>query len=332
MIRIIAFIVLISAFLCSFAFAAEPVPVIFDTDMDSDCDDAAALAMIHAFADRGEISILATPISARYLWSGACVDAINTYFGRPDIPIGIPKATPNKQGSRYAKIIAEEFPHDYPHSATQPDALDIYRTVLATAADHSVVLITVGDVTNVRDLLVSPSDQHSPLTGMELAKLKIKHWYCMGSRYPSEMDPNPWGNFKMDPQATTTAIRDWPGDITFTGGQEFAWSLATGARLSELPQHNPVRRTYEIFFNGQVKNQHSADQIAVMIAVRGTGHPWKLVTKGHNHIFENGNHEWRETPDNPHQQYISALADGVKSSEVAQEMDVLMLHLPAGQK
>jgi len=115
--------------------ATEPLPVIFDTDMDSDCDDAGALALLHALADRGEIRILATTVSARHRWSGPCVDVINTYFGRSDLPIGIPPATPNKQGSRYAEAIAKEFPHDFPADGKWPSAVDVYRRVLAAQAD-----------------------------------------------------------------------------------------------------------------------------------------------------------------------------------------------------
>ena len=40
-------------------FAAEPTPVIFDTDMANDCDDAGALAVLNALADKGEARILA---------------------------------------------------------------------------------------------------------------------------------------------------------------------------------------------------------------------------------------------------------------------------------
>ncbi len=36
-----------------------PVHVILDTDIGSDCDDAGALAVLHALADRGEVEILA---------------------------------------------------------------------------------------------------------------------------------------------------------------------------------------------------------------------------------------------------------------------------------
>ena len=48
----------------------EPVSLIFDTDMDTDCDDAAALAMVHALHQRREIRLLGTMISSRYVWAG----------------------------------------------------------------------------------------------------------------------------------------------------------------------------------------------------------------------------------------------------------------------
>jgi hypothetical protein len=316
------------ALLAGGARAAEPVNVIFDTDMDSDCDDLGALAMLHALADQGEVRLLATPVSARHRFSGACVDAINTYFGRPDVPTGIPAATPNKQGSKFAETIAREFPHDYPTEGEQPAALGVYRRTLAAQPDGSVTLITVGDLTNVRDLLVSPADAASPLTGEELARSKVKNWFCMGSRYPADLDPKAWGNFKMDPQATVEAVRKWPGMLTFTGGGTFADLLATGARLKELPPTHPVRRGYELYFQGAVQNRHSADQITVLVAVRGTGKPWDLVTMGHNHIFDNGTHEWRETPDHARQQYISALSAGADPKRVSAEIESLMLHTP----
>jgi len=36
------------------------VPVIFDTDIAPDFDDVGAMALLHAFADKGEVNILAT--------------------------------------------------------------------------------------------------------------------------------------------------------------------------------------------------------------------------------------------------------------------------------
>jgi hypothetical protein len=318
------------------AIAAEPrrpVAIIFDTDMDSDCDDAAALAMLHALADRGEVKILATTVSSQHAWSVPCTDAINTYFGRPDIPIGAPKGPgPKEQGSRYAKQIAAEFAHDLRSTEAAPDATTIYRKTLAAQPDGSVVIVTVGDVTNLRYLLESKADDVSPLDGVELVRTKVKHWVCMGSRYPADLDPKPWGNFKLDPDSTVKAIAGWPTLITFTGGGDFANLVATGQRLRELPANNPVRRVYELYFGGEAKDRHSADLISVLVAARGTGAPWKLVKEGHNFIFPDGRHEWRAMPDDPRHEYISALAEGTDPAAVITEMNTLIMHLPVTKK
>lgn len=306
--------------------AADPVRILFDTDMDSDCDDAGALAMLHALADRGEAKILGTMVSSKHPWSAACVDAINTYFGRPDLPIGAPRGPGAiEQGSKFARRIAEEFPHDM---KTAPDATPLYRSILASQTDSSVVIVTVGDLTNLRYLLESKGDGNSSLTGVELVRRKVRHWVCMGSRYPADLDPKKWGNFKPDAESTVKAIQGWPTLITFTGGGPFAESVATGKRLNDLAPGSPVRRVYELYFQGPAKNRHSADQIALLVAVRGVGAPWKITRGGYNHIFPDGTHEWRAKPDNPLHQYISALDEGSRAADVSRQMEELMLHTP----
>jgi hypothetical protein len=315
------------------AESSRPVAIIFDTDMDSDCDDAAALAMLHALADRGEVRILATTVSSKHAWAVPCTDAINTYFGRPALPIGAPKgAGPREQGSKYAKQIAAEFPHDLRTTSEAPDATEIYRKVLAAEPDGSVVIVTVGDLTNLRYLIESKADAISPLDGIALVRKKVRQWVCMGSRYPADLDPKPWGNFKPDPESTVRAITGWPTLITFTGGGDFANLVATGKRLGELPKNNPVRRVYELYFDGEAKDRHSADLISVHIAARGAGKPWKLVKEGYNFIFPDGRHEWRLTPDNPLHEYVSALADGIQPSAVIAEMNALIMHQPRASR
>ena len=73
--------------LVSPAYSA-PAQIIFDTDMNGDCDDAGTLAMLHTLQDLGECNILAITTS----WGGevipGAIDAINTYYGHPDIPVG----------------------------------------------------------------------------------------------------------------------------------------------------------------------------------------------------------------------------------------------------
>lgn len=54
------------------------VSIILDTDMDTDCDDVGALAMLHALADNGEAEILGIVCDAPTVWGAPCIEAINT--------------------------------------------------------------------------------------------------------------------------------------------------------------------------------------------------------------------------------------------------------------
>jgi hypothetical protein len=315
---------LLAILLLPAARGGDPVPVLFDTDMDSDCDDAGALAMLHAMADAGEVKILATVVSARHRWSAPCVEAINRHYGRPDLPIGVPRGrdTGSKIGSKYAKTIAEEFPGKIKSYDDAPAATDVYRKILAALPDAGAVLVTVGDVTNVRDLLETPADGHSPLGGKELVRKKVRRWVCMGGRYPEHLDPKVYGNFKTDPQATVAAVRDWPGTIHFCGlGEE----IHTGKALRETPATNPVRRVYELYL-GKAPTRPSWDQTALLFAVRPDAPFWKLRTTGYNHIFDNGTNQWRDEPDKDH--VLIEFIPGV-ASKVQETIEALMVRPPA---
>src|SRR6266852_2488659 len=71
------------------AVRAAPVRLIFDTDMGNDVDDAVALAMIHALESRGEAKLLAVTVTKDNRWAAPFIDAMNTFYGRADIPIGV---------------------------------------------------------------------------------------------------------------------------------------------------------------------------------------------------------------------------------------------------
>jgi inosine-uridine nucleoside N-ribohydrolase len=158
----------------------EAVRLIFDTDLESDVDDAGTVALLHALADRGEVKLLAMGISSRHPSSAPCLDALNTYYGRGDIPIGILKGEGGDNGSKYAQTIAKEFPHDLASVEEAPSATSLYRRVLASQPDRSVVIVTVGFLTNVRNLLASGPDDASKLSGEQLVQRKVKAWVCMG--------------------------------------------------------------------------------------------------------------------------------------------------------
>jgi hypothetical protein len=294
--------------------------------MDSDCDDAGALAVLHAMADAGEAEILATVCGARHKWSAPGVEAINRYYGRPDIPIGVPRGrdTGSHQRSRYAETIAREFPGKTKSYDDAPAATEIYRRILSAQPDNSVVIVTVGDVTNMRDLLETKTDAFSEMAGPDLVRRKVKRWVCMGGGYPEHLDPKVYGNFKTDPAAVVAAVSNWPGTIWFTGIGD---DILTGGRLRETPANNPVRRIYEIYL-GNKPTRPSWDLVSVLYAIRPDAPFWKLKTDGYNHIFENGTNQWREQPDKDH--VLVDLKPGT-NDEVQKIFDELMIKPPAGK-
>ncbi|MFW6164192.1 MAG: nucleoside hydrolase [Planctomycetota bacterium] len=307
--------------LAAVAGAGEPVRVIFDTDIMGDVDDVGAVAVLHALAAKGEAKVLAMGVSAKNPHCVPCLDALNTYFGRPDVPIGVVKGKGFKKRSRYSQQIAAEFPHDLNSAADAPDAAALYRKTLAAQPDGSVVVISVGQLTNFRNLLKTDGGEHSTLAGPELVRRKVKLWVCMGGKFPAGRE----ANLIHDGPAAAYAIAHWPTPIVFSGW-EIGVEVLTGGRLAELPESSPVRRAYQLY-NG-LKPHKSWDQTAVLYAVRGTRGGleavWDLHREGRCHVFPDGRNAWRPEPDRPH----AYLVEKMPPAQVARRIEALMLYQP----
>src|SRR5579875_49492 len=92
----------------SLAADREPVRLIFDTDICGDCDDVLALGMIHAFQSRGHCRLLAVTISVDNDQAAPFVDAVNTFYGRTDIPIGVVGQGGVVEKSKYLPMVDEK--------------------------------------------------------------------------------------------------------------------------------------------------------------------------------------------------------------------------------
>jgi inosine-uridine nucleoside N-ribohydrolase len=308
---------------------AEPVPIILDADMESDVDDVGALALLHALADLGEAQILAVMISAANPHSAPCAERINTYYGRGDVPIGNvkgePIARPSKPGqtvlrdSRYARQIAEAFPGKLARGDDAPDAMDLYRRILAEQPDRSVVIVTIGYKTILRDLLTSGADRYSDLNGVDLVRRKVAMWVCMGGNFAKSQTE---ANLVWDAPASTYAIDHWPTPIVFSGW-EIGAAIMTGSTLADVPADSPVRRAYELY-RGQVGGtRESWDQSAVLYAVRGLAGHWSLSPPGRVSAT-NGVSSFQPDPAGNHT-YLIKQAD---PKEIAAELDQLMARTP----
>ena len=156
------------ALICCWAMSAKgqpatkkPVSIIFDSDMGPDYDDVGAIAMLHAFADKGEAKILATIASTNYPSVAGVLNVFNTYFKRADIPIGVPKgkALGLHDWQHWTDTVLARYPHKLKTNNEALDAVKLYRKILATQPNHSITIVTVGFFTNISDLLKSAPDE-----------------------------------------------------------------------------------------------------------------------------------------------------------------------------
>lgn len=299
------------------AFARQPVSIIFDTDIGTDVDDAGALAILHVLADRGEAKILATISANRNRWAAPAIDVINTYYGRPDIPIGSSKTGPDDE--KWYHDFVPKFPHDLVNGADAPDAVTVYRKILAAQPDQSVTIVVVGWLTNMAALLDSPPDEFSPLSGKQLAAAKVRELVAMGGTWPNNKKEGEY-NFHMDGAAAHKVISNWPGKIMFTG---LGMDVMTGARLmAQRSNDHPVRAFYSQFLKAyKVPARSSWDLIAVVYAVRGLDGYFTAVTNGQCVSQEDGSNKWVPGPARNH----GYLVYETPRKELAAVIDELML-------
>lgn len=268
-----------------------PANIILDTDICLDVDDAGAVAVLHALADRGDCHILAVGVCTSVevtdgLWGAACVEVLNTFYGRPDIPIGVsrsPYCVVNRVG-KYAPQVVEAFSHQIRSTEELPDAWRLYRQVLASQPDQSVTVVSIGFLNNLQELLQSQPDLYSDLTGVELVAAKVKEWVCMGGHYPKGKEEF---NFNTYALATQYVLEHWPTQAVFVGG-ELGQQVKTGAILAEKyqPETHPLTMCWQ-FYNGG-RDRSSWDQIAVLYAVYGCSDRFIRSSPGRNSLVITG--------------------------------------------
>jgi purine nucleosidase len=259
--------------------AESPVPVIFDTDICEDCDDVAALAMLHALESRGRCRLVAVTVTADHPLAAPFVDCINTFYGRPDIPIGVVRPGGVKVQSGYVKLAAEKgaagfrYPHDLLDGNDAPDAVTLLRKTLAAAADRSVVVIQVGFSTNLARLLDSPADPSSPLTGIELVAKKVRLLELMAGAFEPIQGNAAYGEYNVirDREAAAVVAARWPTEAVWSGFEiGIALPYPSQSILDDYRDvpHHPVAEAYRIV-SPPPQDRPSWDLSSVLDAVLG---------------------------------------------------------------
>ena len=302
----------------------KPVPIIFDSDIGPDYDDVGAITMLHAFADSGEAKILATVASDKYPNAAAVLSVFNTYFKRPNIPIGIVKGNGVNLSDEqhWSDTLVAKYPHKIKSNDEAEDAVTVYRKVLSQQPDNSVTIVTVGFLTNLANLMNSKPDKYSPLDGTTLIHKKVKRLVSMAGRFPEGKEFNVF----MDSTSSQIVFSKWPTEVIFSGF-EIGEKIKTGLPLvqNNAIQNSSVKDVFRICLPMAEEDHNgrsSWDETAVLVAVKGF-EPYYSVESGSIIVNDDGSNSWDKDGNN---QFY--LVEKLPHEQVQQLINNLMQHQP----
>lgn len=313
--------------------AAEPVHVIFDTDMGNDIDDALALGVLHALANRAECRIEAVTITKDNRFAAPYVDLVNTFYGRPEIPIGVVHDGPTPEDNPYTRdtVLAMDdgqprWPHRLSPDSPAPDAVKLLRRTLAAAPDGSLVPVVVGFSTNFARLLDSPADEHSPLAGVELCRKKCRRLVMMAGMF-SLVGRHKEYNVYVDLPAAKRVFAAWPTEIVVSGfeiGLAIKFPATSIERDFNYVTHHPLKEAYELY-QKMPYDRETWDLTAALYAVRPEHAYFQLSPPGTIRVDDEMITRFDESPTGKHR-YL--MVDGLGIARVREALELLASEPP----
>jgi inosine-uridine nucleoside N-ribohydrolase len=258
----------------------KPVPLILDTDMGNDIDDALALAMVHAFENRGQARLLAVTVTKDNRYAAPFVDLVNNFYGRANIPIGVVRGGKTPDDAPYIKEPSEartpsqgyRFPHSLKDGGDAPEAVSVLERVLGGQPDGSVTVVQIGFSTNLARLLNKPG-------GIELVARKVNLLVLMAGDFAGG---KPEYNVYTDAEAARVLFEKWPRPMVFSGyeiGNEITFPYAAFSTGFAHPAANPIVAAAQSFFK-KPEDRPAWDPTAVLYAVQPNAGLFSLSPPG----------------------------------------------------
>jgi inosine-uridine nucleoside N-ribohydrolase len=262
--------------LANISFAAHPV--IFDTDMGNDIDDALALAMLHALTDRGECELIGVTLTNANPAAVPYVRMLNRFYGRDDLPIGAAIKT-LKDGAQDGYMSAALRATKSESSRTAEPAPALLRRLL-TNAREKVIIVQTGFSTNLAALLERPED-------VALIREKVALVVAMAGNFG---DGAPEYNVKIDATAAKAVFERWPTPIIFSGfeiGRELLYPASSIEHDFAYASPHPIAESYRAY-QKMPYNRPTWDLTAALQAVRPEHHYFGLSEPGTVQVESNG--------------------------------------------
>ncbi|MCQ2461841.1 MAG: nucleoside hydrolase [Clostridia bacterium] len=275
--------------------------IFLDLNIDGDCTNLGALAVLNVLANNGKAEILGTTACFKSPLATGCIKAINEYYGNGYLPVGILHRQDETHPTPFMKPVNENFRPDAPDGEDAPDTVGVMRRVLSLQDDNSVTLVITGCFASFEALLKSGEDEHSPLSGQLLAEKKIKRVVVMGGSFDTFGDV-PFGenNIAVQIPAAKYVTQHWKKELVLSA---YEIGIRTTS-LKEFRLHgsrsHPLQMMYEINDGDGFKDGNpSWDHTAVLEGAL-PGEYFNYHEYGEIEITDDGHTVWHEKEGGKH--------------------------------
>lgn len=297
------------------------INVLFDLNIDGDCTNLGSLAVLHRLADMGEANILATTACFNSPLATGCIKAINRFYGRETLPVGILHCQGPTHPTPFMEPVNRKFCPDFPEGEDAPDTVAVMRRVLSVQPDDSVTFVVSGCFASASALLQSPADDISPLNGQELAERKIRRVVVMAGSFDTLGDNVfPENNVAVQIPAAKYFTDNWKKELVLSGYEIGIRTISLKEFRDNGPDENPLKMMYVINDNGGfAEGNPSWDHTAVLEGVRA-GKYFSYHKFGKINVTDDGITQWTENDSCRH----TYLLPSVPFCDIASEINTLI--------
>ena len=240
-----------------------PINMLWSSDFFTDPDDVLAAVLLAYAYVRAYRNPIAVGISVSNPNSAPALDGLLKTYGLVNVPIGVPGTSTIVPGAgpyqatmkaRTAAIVDPMRVYDI--------NLTMFRRALANT-QRATELVSVGLLTSYSELLDSPADSISPLTGRQLIEQRTQKLFIMGGQYPNGSEYN----FNVTAAARLAAANvsaNWPVEIV-NSGFEVGNTVITGGNLQGQQATNLIAQA--LLDSGVPAGRNSWDPMCALLSL-----------------------------------------------------------------
>lgn len=284
--------------------AAISVPnLIVDTDISSDIGDVGALALACILHKRSECNLVGAITNSNDARSADAAYSIAHYLlGSAAAFVGAYQGAITNAGaaSLYTGDISTTFGQNL-NRTSYTDGTQKYRALLMAQPNNSVVIASIGFLSNLDALLTSAANAGGDGfgTGAAIIAQKVKRIVCMSGRYPTGTAEF---NLAGVPAASSDFFANCPVEIVVTGA-EIGDTTAGGPASVVSSATSPIQQAWHDWNVATSQTTRPLwDEIAILTAVRGVNSTSGIVPAGLRGTdtvnATNGNNAWTNTAGN----------------------------------